>query len=290
MAVQNGVLVGVVLVPAAGSSGAVLRAGTAQAWSDLRELVHSVHGWYPEITGPGDGFRSLALQTVTFLARYQRAPCQYSPGKTDARRWSGAVWYRKPGTAAAAVPGTSNHGLGTTVDIAGLGGFDGQRYAQLAAAATPMGWSNTEGRSVDEAWHWTWTGDPDATSVAEVQSATPAQVEYALGFDTIWQEWDDMDKLIIALYGVYLGRTPSQAEVNGWLDVTARNGWSAQQLATTFTGSHAEAGTVTQAYLAFLGRVPESADVVRHWSDTETIAEVWAGVSSSAEAKARAGR
>ncbi len=115
------------------------------------------------------------MQEATFRARYQTSYVQYATGKVDRRVWNGVAYYRKPGTAAAAVPGHLEPRLGIAVDITGLGGFDGTRYKQLSAIAVPLDWSNTEGRSVGEAWHWTYTGPAEATSNdTAITGAVPA--------------------------------------------------------------------------------------------------------------------
>ena len=67
-----------------------------------------------------DGYREGVDQERIFRERYQTAYIQYAPGRVDRRKWNGKYYYRKPGFAAAAVPGTSTHGLGTAVDFADL--------------------------------------------------------------------------------------------------------------------------------------------------------------------------
>jgi peptidoglycan hydrolase-like protein with peptidoglycan-binding domain len=69
--------------------------------------------------GPTSAFRPFADQERIFLQRYQRG----SPTAADrrGREWQGQRWFLKPGFATAAVPGTSNHGWGLAVDVAGTG-------------------------------------------------------------------------------------------------------------------------------------------------------------------------
>ena len=62
----------------------------------------------------GGCYRPYADQRNLFVSRYQTTPIAGRPTKV----WEGVVWYQKPLTAMAAVPGTSNHGLGLAVDAA----------------------------------------------------------------------------------------------------------------------------------------------------------------------------
>lgn len=159
----NGQIPSTALVAISGKAGARLLSGPAASWERGCDEVERRFGWRPEPSGPSDAYRELAVQIVTFLDRYVAA-------KTgggfygDVRWWNGVRYVRKKGKAAAAVPGTSNHGKGRAVDVAGLGGFSGIRYAQFASVFVPLGWSNAEGRSVDEPWHWVDLLSPELVS------------------------------------------------------------------------------------------------------------------------------
>lgn len=161
MALANGRLEGVVpLFLVNGSSGASLRFGSCARWNAIRAEVHELYGWWPEVTSAGDGYRSLARQETLFFRNYKT-----SPGYGPTKFYEGSVFYRRTAnTPSAATPGTSNHGLGTTVDVVDLGrlnDFTSTRYKQFAAVAARHGFSNAEGRSIGEPWHWTDTLDPD---------------------------------------------------------------------------------------------------------------------------------
>lgn len=123
-------------------------------------------------TSAADAYRSLAQQKTVFLARYRKGA--KSPWG-DYRKYLGATYGRFTG-ASAAVPGTSNHGLGRTADFSGLGGFNGARYKALAAIAGGHGWSNTEGRQVGEAWHWTYNPANDRHKTSSA-SRKPARLD-----------------------------------------------------------------------------------------------------------------
>lgn len=120
------------------------------------ERVKRILPWMTT-TSAADAYRSLAQQKAVFLARYRKGA---SSPWGDYRRYLGSTYGRVTG-APAAVPGTSNHGLGRTADFSGLGGFGGARYKAFANIAASHGWSNAEGRSVGEAWHWTYTAAND---------------------------------------------------------------------------------------------------------------------------------
>jgi hypothetical protein len=110
---------------------------------------------------PAEAYRSLAEQERLFFQNYQPTFVEYAPGKFDRRVYKTKAYYRKPGFAAAAIPGTSNHGLGSTVDWQNLGGYDSTAWKAFAARASRHGWNNIEGKEVDEPWHWTYVESND---------------------------------------------------------------------------------------------------------------------------------
>lgn len=130
-----------------------------------------------------DSYRPYDVQERIFLERYV---LQATGGGAygDVRYWQGRRYVRRANTAAAAVPGTSNHGGGIAVDVADLGAFGSTRFAQLDALAGSHGWSNAEGRSVNEPWHWTFTGAPAGRDVRAIQAAVRAVVDNIPGPDT----------------------------------------------------------------------------------------------------------
>lgn len=99
------------------------------------------------------GYRPYAEQVSIFTARYVR---QATGGGVygDVRSWNGVRYVRRAGTAAAAVPGTSNHGLGQAIDFdtSVPGGL-----SWLGAHGPKFGWSRpawTYQASTVEPWHW----------------------------------------------------------------------------------------------------------------------------------------
>jgi hypothetical protein len=152
-----------VLAPVHGEPGAYLLPAVARAYKRLCDEVERRHGWRPRLTSIGDAYRSRTRQITVFTQRYGKVwarVLQLGRWIVDRRVWDLVPFWRHTG-AAAAVPGTSNHGEGTTVDVQGLGGYSGERFRQFAAVARAQGWVNDVPA---EAWHWRYTG-PDAFTV-----------------------------------------------------------------------------------------------------------------------------
>lgn len=98
--------------------------------------------------------RTVEEQEEIFFARYTRQA--FGSGKYGDVRWYKGVRYvRTSPLGSAAIPGTSNHGRGDTVDFQGLGGYDSATWKRAARILAEHGWDNTEGRRVGEPWHWT---------------------------------------------------------------------------------------------------------------------------------------
>lgn len=128
---------------------AVLREDAANSWNAARAAVLAKTGIVLTVRG---WMRSLADQEKFFFQRYKKNA--YSPWG-DYRYYKGVRYGRVTG-APAAIPGTSNHGLGTTVDVNDFGAFgtDGNyRRAATIAILREYGWDTTEGDSIDEPWH-----------------------------------------------------------------------------------------------------------------------------------------
>src|SRR4029453_13479957 len=125
-------------------------------------------------TSSADSYRTLEQQTQTFKSRYTR---DFLAGRPF-RRFQGHKWFQRPDTAVAAVPGTSNHGLGLAVDVAGA---TGARLDWLLAHAADYGWSwGTQ----SEGWHIRYcSGD-----------AIPAAVRLA---QEMAHEEDDMAQVLV---------------------------------------------------------------------------------------------
>lgn len=107
---------------------------------------------------PAEAYRSYAEQERVFRENYTTNKSGAADGVTVAnggiKYWDGKTWYRKPGKAVAAVPGTSNHGWGNTVDFQNLGGYSSPKFKAFAPIAREHGWNNEEGAKIGEYWHW----------------------------------------------------------------------------------------------------------------------------------------
>lgn len=152
--------------PLASNPGYYLRKDAAQAWD--RATVD--FGKTVLISG---AVRYYDVQLEIFEDRYRRGNLAGRAGYTNDVRWwpaKGSYYTRRAGTAAAAVPGTSNHGGGVAVDVktsrsAGDPGHDtavvwstwndADRTRFLKVAAE-HGWDDDEGRQVNEVWHLTY--------------------------------------------------------------------------------------------------------------------------------------
>lgn len=101
-----------------------------------------------------DSYRPYAVQERIFRQRYTTARVT----GIDPRRWLGQTWWRLPGTAAAAVPGTSNHGWGQAIDFGArvnVGGSDEHKWMVQHAPAFGWTWPGWARRSPTyEPWHW----------------------------------------------------------------------------------------------------------------------------------------
>ena len=116
----------------------------------------------------GGLYRTLAQQEALFYERWTTAP-QSGPST----QYGGQHWWLRPGVARAAVPGTSNHGLGLAIDMA-LG--DQPAHAQPVGPALPWLASTLPDfgffwESQSEPWHVNYVlGDAVPTLVEVVEA------------------------------------------------------------------------------------------------------------------------
>ena len=128
----NGEIPTAALCPVWGAPGQLLRADAAAAFRDVSREFALAFGTPICVN---DSYRTRAGQVAVFAA--------------------------KPGLAA--VPGTSNHGWGTAVDLCGgIESFGSAEHAWLLANASLHGWFHPAwaepGGSKPEAWHWEFAG------------------------------------------------------------------------------------------------------------------------------------
>jgi hypothetical protein len=98
---------------------------------------------------------------------------------------------------------------------------------------------------------------------------------------------DDMIPLIERTYHELADRTGSLDEVAAWADTARAHGWNAAQFLAAFRACPAENGTVRAAYAYWLDRKPKPADLT-FWTRGRTIAQAWAEIGASPEARRKA--
>lgn len=163
-------------VPADKGQTAWLLPAPAASFHRVRAACLRRHGWAPVLTSAGDGFRSYARQESVFRQRYRpqyATVLQNGQRIVDRRTWEGRYWWRFDGPAAA-VPGTSNHGKGITVDVANLR-YNTTAWRDLAPLLVAEGWSNLEGSRIAEPWHWNYLLD-DAYTVSDTNAAPTVSI------------------------------------------------------------------------------------------------------------------
>lgn len=116
-------------------------------------------------TSAADAHRTRPQQERLFFERY----VPRNTGTGDRRVYQGRSYWRLPGVASAAVPGTSNHGFEdpAALDLTGLGGFSGEGYRWLAKHGVQYGWVNPDwarrprAGATPEPWHWEYSRSRD---------------------------------------------------------------------------------------------------------------------------------
>lgn len=173
---QNGKFPDSALVNTPGQAGGVvvrLVEPAARAWKALCATALAA-GHVLKAVGPADSYRPYSVQERIFLQRYTTERLANRPTK----KWNGQVWYQKPGTAIAAVPGTSNHGFGLAVDTgeerdsdAAAESLDQPTLAWLIANEEKFGWSH---ELQSEPWHLRYfAGDQIPRAVLDFEAHRP---------------------------------------------------------------------------------------------------------------------
>ena len=107
-----------------------------------------------------DSYRPYSVQERIFRQRYTTS---WVTG-IDPRRWLGVTWWRLPGTAAASVPGTSNHGWGQAIDFgSGVNVGNSPEHRWMVENAPRFGWSWplwARRSPMYEPWHFEATAVP----------------------------------------------------------------------------------------------------------------------------------
>lgn len=164
MAYANGLIPSQALVSIGG--GQALELNAARSWVALTAAAKKA-GFTFVLT---DSYRPRSVQERIFFQRYVQ---QNVGGGAygDVRMYQGKRYVRKAGYASAATPGTSNHGTGTAIDIAGInagfGNTPTNAYQWLAKHASAYGWTNpawAKTRNFWEPWHWEYDKAQDRTA------------------------------------------------------------------------------------------------------------------------------
>ena len=178
---QNGKLDDELMVEIAG--GSRLHHLAARAWNAL--VAEAAKQGLPLTYTFGGCYRTYAQQERLFLQRYTT---HNLPGRPT-KRWNGTTYWLKPGMAGAAVPGTSNHGLGLAVDTASgaspreakaIGAHP--QFKWLVENAHLWGWSWED---VSENWHLRYVaGDAIPQAVLNFENPfTPPPIHEGDDFD-----------------------------------------------------------------------------------------------------------
>lgn len=93
----------------------------APSWVEFQQYILNTFNWN---LGATEGYRDYAKQRLLFLSRYTtsraEAAVNYRGDPLEVRSYQGRTFYLRPGQFSAAIPGTSNHGLGLAVDACEL--------------------------------------------------------------------------------------------------------------------------------------------------------------------------
>lgn len=147
-----------------GGADVLLVHPAARGWKAMVAAA-AAEGHQLKVATLGRSYRPYTEQEAIFRSRYY-------PSVLGTKRWNGQRWRKRSGVAAAAVPGTSNHGWGLAVDIGEES--DGDTGTEKISAAA-VNWlidnAHLFGFSAElqsEPWHWRWfTGDFIPAAVTE---------------------------------------------------------------------------------------------------------------------------
>lgn len=171
---SNGKLSTSILVDTPGlAGGPVVRlvAPAARAWRALTAAALKA-GHTLKATSLVDSYRPYEVQANLFASRYTRTSYLTSLW------WDGSYWVHSSG-AAAAIPGTSNHGWGLAVDTgeerdgdAGTESLDAGTLDWLVRNEVTYGWSH---ELQSEPWHLRyWAGDAIPAAVLQYEESDMA--------------------------------------------------------------------------------------------------------------------
>ncbi|WP_052460318.1 Rv3654c family TadE-like protein [Microbacterium gorillae] len=128
-----------------------------------REVLRSIP-WRADLLLRGDAAAALVAMNTAYRAEHG-ADLPLSDAYRDlaGQKEQRRAWCARGACEFAAVPGTSNHGWGTAIDV-GIArtDFGSATYRWLVANARRFGWTHPTwaepGGTAPEAWHWEFTG------------------------------------------------------------------------------------------------------------------------------------
>lgn len=164
--------------------GGRLHRTAARSWLAMVDAARR-DGVTLRATSIADLYRSYEWQERLFLLRYTTEPLAGRP----TRSWRGQTWWLRPGVAAAATPGRSNHGWGLAVDVcttvngqvAGLSpyGLRGTRQRDawdwLLAHYEDFGWSHEWSSPSSEPWHIRYVDGDSVPRALRLPDPVPPQ-------------------------------------------------------------------------------------------------------------------
>ena len=169
-----------------------LLAPAHRAWNAMKAAALA-DGIVLQPTSSADCYRSYDVQVRTFEARYTTQPLPGRPTRT----WDGVTYWQQPGTAAAAVPGTSNHGWGLAVDVANA---SGDLLDWLAENCRRYGWSH---ELQSEPWHVRYVdGDRIPQAVLDFERPAPEEDWMTTNGDYIVDELTKLNERLLHWFGL----------------------------------------------------------------------------------------
>jgi LAS superfamily LD-carboxypeptidase LdcB len=173
--VQNGKLDSELLRKLKGYPKGKMHHTAATAFNAL-QLHAYFKGYDLTPTSSADCYRTYEQQLALFKKRYSTTETGRKPQVT--RKFENKIWYLNKGMAPSAAPGTSNHGLGLAVDIAGATGrklkwMIGDGYLNCPVLQYGFSWEVKDGPNA-ESWHIRYVaGDKLTPAVLEALEAFP---------------------------------------------------------------------------------------------------------------------
>jgi len=265
----------------------------------LRAAFAAVFGKPLNLT---DSYRPYSAQERIFRQRFRT----YPTGHSDRRVWNGQTWWRVPGVASCATPGSSNHGWGTAIDFASnvnRGGSAEQRW--MAANAHHFGWvwpawARNPRNAFYEPWHYEATPVPVSAYAGFLVSVgvtipTPPTGPGTLPTPTPLDPLDDVledtmyERTLEAAYREHLGRNASPTELDPRILRVATDAKPLDRLRAEVdaiaSSQEARRNSVSRIYAQHLGRRASATEADGQLNATGgDLARIEAGVKGSVEA------